>query len=222
MVTTAFEVFSLLKELKEVYDLLNTISDIVIDKTARIVQIVEENAAEKEFLAARQALEDAKRSNNPARELESAITLLRTALNKTSDLEKSYQISMTITLCYRMLGEAELARSYGNKAIEYVDQYIENYIVTIGCSAAASELTREAFGDYLPLPVRAVASGVAVNKDLQLKAFFRAFWHSFDIDLPLRASFFEEDFLSPDTRKAKETARKAHDAVSLYVNTLLS
>jgi hypothetical protein len=218
-VATAFSVFRCLNDLRNVYNLYNTWSYNVIDKTASIIPLIEEKAAEKEFLAASQALEDAKHSSNPAREIGSAIILLRTALSKTGNLEKSYQISMTIALYYRLLGEVKLARLYGTKSIEYVDQYIENYIVTIEGLKGANILARDVFGDYLSIPVQAAAVGVAMHKYLLFMDFFKAFWSSLGIAFPLSGSY--EDFISPDPKIAKETARKAHDAFSLYVNNLL-
>lgn len=82
-----------------------------------------------------------KSSNNPQRELNMAITQLRSALehfdskrysmggllNDWEAMERSYKTSLLIAVCYASIGESLLSQQFRKKSIEYFEEWLDNY-----------------------------------------------------------------------------------------------
>jgi hypothetical protein len=75
--------------------------------------------------AAAGALTDREYSKSPEREVESAITSLRSAYESYSSKQKKYQAAAAIALCYRFLNERKLTLKYLNlcKELFAADKY---------------------------------------------------------------------------------------------------
>lgn len=91
-----------------------------------------------EFNAALHSLDDMSRSNNPERELNMAITHLRSALEhfaSKSDgllgsitaMQKRFETALLISLCYKILLEHTLCCQYGDSSIKYFSEWLEAY-----------------------------------------------------------------------------------------------
>lgn len=91
-----------------------------------------------EFKAALHSLDDMSRSNNPERELNMAITHLRSALEhfalksdglfaSYSAMQKRFETALLISLCYKFLSEYALCCQYGDSSIKYFSEWLEAY-----------------------------------------------------------------------------------------------
>ena len=82
------------------------------------------------FDAAIRALEDAKKSNDPRREFESALTLLRGAYEELSSHESRSTTALLIAACYSCFTEKEqrLIESYIEKSNQEFKEYAKEYI----------------------------------------------------------------------------------------------
>lgn len=91
-----------------------------------------------EFNAAIHSLDDMYRSNNPERELNMAITHLRSALEHfasksngilrtTTAMRKRFETALLISLCYKVLSEHTLCCQYGDSSIKYFSEWLEEY-----------------------------------------------------------------------------------------------
>jgi hypothetical protein len=109
---------ALLAGAKKAYDIYGEITGLFVDETERILHEI----AERELMSAIRTMDDSKHSRNNKREIASAITQMRLALAKTDDLITKCQISLLVSLCYKALGEPDLAGHFSDTAIKYFTQ----------------------------------------------------------------------------------------------------
>lgn len=114
----------ILKAVKDAYDLHQTISDLCVDKTALIL----ESISDCEVQSAQKTLQDCKTSNDRSREIASAITQLRLAMEKTTSTKRKCQIAALIASCYQLLRDKALAMQYRDDCIMYFTSLTDNYL----------------------------------------------------------------------------------------------
>lgn len=108
-----------------------------VSKFVFATKSVIEEIGGNEFKAAIHSLDDMCRSTNPERELNMAITQLRSALEHFSSksdgfwgsisaMKQRFQTALLISLCYRILSEHVLCVQYKDNAIKYFSEWLES------------------------------------------------------------------------------------------------
>lgn len=109
-----------------------------VSKLIFATKSVIEEIGSNEFNAAIHSLDDMPRSNCPERELNMAISHLRSALEhfaSKSDgffwsitaMQQRFETALLISLCYKILSEHTLCCQYGDYSIEYFSEWLEAY-----------------------------------------------------------------------------------------------
>jgi len=109
---------------------------------------------EQELTAALKSFNDAEFSANPKREIESALTILRIALERDLDIKTKVAISLIVAAIYRGLSENALRDRFLSQAKSLFHQYIEDLkkgFTFIGGAEEAGKLAMEALF-YLQSP----------------------------------------------------------------------
>jgi hypothetical protein len=97
-----------------------------------------EEIGSNEFNAALHSLDDMRRSSNPERELNMAITQLRSALEhfisksegflgSLTSAKRMFQTALLISVCYKLINEQALSCKYRDASIEYFSTWLEDY-----------------------------------------------------------------------------------------------
>lgn len=121
---------------RKAYTIYNLSSKFIFAAEDVVVQI-----GSNELNAAKQSLNDMRSSNNPRRELNMAITQLRSALehfdskryslggfiDDWSAMEKCFQTALFISVCYYSIGETALSEKFRNKSCDYFEEWLEHY-----------------------------------------------------------------------------------------------
>lgn len=116
------EFFMGINVLLQVCRVAGTITNMFIDETALLL----DNVGNSDYEAAKKCLQDAKLSNNKEREFNSAITLLRSGIEKLNDNNKhKFQGAVIIAVCYRLLGDAVLTNRYIDVSKEFFNKWID-------------------------------------------------------------------------------------------------
>lgn len=112
--------FSALKDLKFVFSVYR-LSSVFVDKTKKII----EQVGLSELKSAETTLSDAMYSNNPTREIESAITQLRLCFEKLGD-DNIKKVEVLLLMCnlYYYLGQQDICVKYQEKAISTFDRWL--------------------------------------------------------------------------------------------------
>lgn len=109
-----------------------------VSKFILATKSVIEEIGGNEFNAAIHSLEDMKISNNPARELNMAITHLRSALEHFSSqangffgsisaMKQQFETALLIAICYKILSEFTLCEQYKKASMEYFTDWLNEY-----------------------------------------------------------------------------------------------
>lgn len=139
-----------IESLRNAYTVYNIASNFVFATESVIEQI-----GSNEFNAALRSLNDMKYSSMPERELNMAITQLRTALqhfdSKSNGLFASYgamkrrfQTALLISVCYNAVHEYNLCEQYRQKSVEYFSIWIEEKGEPAGGKLYAKEFAYDA------------------------------------------------------------------------------
>jgi hypothetical protein len=128
---TALTFWQLLCKAKEIYDYYEYIEGKLIDR----ISLVMESISKKELQSAITTLADSKVSNNKEREISSAITQLRLALEKTSQDIVAAKIAAIIALCYSILNEGRLARIYEDRSVRCFESHYDKKLAEMKVNA---------------------------------------------------------------------------------------
>lgn len=174
--------FTLLLNAKNIYDTVNTINDILVDKMKDILNSI----GEKEFQSALKTLDDAKYSTKIEREIESTITQLRLAHEKLSPKKnKKFEVAILISFCYSLLREENLSYQFKHRAKEAFYSYIaekRDFISRHGkpyWRAIYMDMVKEEF-DKL---------GIKYDLKESQQSFWASLWHD---DIDERADYFTD------------------------------
>ena len=164
---------ALLTTAKEVYDNGKTIHELLVDKTAQIINAI----GEKELTSALKTLDDIKYSKNVYREFSSVITQLRLSLEKlSSKTNKKCKVALLIALCYKFIGEHQLSSQFGVRSISYFNDWIEYEKKRI--FTPAKEVWREAVLSQVKEDLDEM--GIIHRDKLPNKSFFDSLWNGDD------------------------------------------
>lgn len=164
---------ALLTTAKEVYDNGKTIHELLVDKTAQIINAI----GEKELTSALKTLDDIRYSKNVHREFSSVITQLRLSLEKiSSKTTKKSKVALLIALCYKFIGEYQLSSQFGARSISYFNDWIEAEKKRI--FAPAKEVWREAVLSQVKGDLDEM--GIIHRDKLPNKSFFDSLWNGDD------------------------------------------
>jgi hypothetical protein len=123
--------WQLLCKAKEIYDYYEYIESKFIDRISLVMQ----NISKKELQSALTTLADAEVSNCKEREISSAITQLRLALEKTNEDIVAAKIAAITALCYSILNEVPLAKKYENKSVHYFESHCDKKLTEMKISS---------------------------------------------------------------------------------------
>ena len=117
------DIFTFLSEMLTLYGHYNTIHDVLINKTAVLLDKI----GHLEFNAAIQCLHNAKYSNNKDREINRAITILINCFEKLNTKDKlKYKSAIIIGVLYNALNEKKLYYKYLNLSRNYFSEWIDS------------------------------------------------------------------------------------------------
>ncbi len=115
-------IFSVASQIYQIYRISSTISGLFMSQTATIIDKI----GNSDFNAATKCLRDAERSNNPKMELWSAITLLKSSIEKVSSANKTKtQCTILIAVCYKVIGEDSNSSYYQELAKKFFSDWID-------------------------------------------------------------------------------------------------
>jgi hypothetical protein len=123
--------WQLLCKAKEIYDYYEYIESKFIDRISLVMQ----NISKKELQSALTTLADAEVSNCKEREISSAITQLRLALEKTNEDIVAAKIAAITALCYSILNEVPLAQKYEDKSVHYFESHCDKRLTEMKISS---------------------------------------------------------------------------------------
>jgi hypothetical protein len=126
--------WQLLCKAKEIYDYYEYIESKFIDRISLVMQ----NISKKELQSALTTLADAEVSNCKEREISSAITQLRLALEKTNEDIVAAKIAAITAFCYSILNEVPLAQKYEDKSVHYFESHCDKKLTEIKISSQFS------------------------------------------------------------------------------------
>lgn len=121
------EVAATLVILYKGFKLANSIRQVAMfvseDESLRAVL---ETIGEQEYAAAQRSLGDAKQSGDPRREMESALTIFRLALERDVPTETKMIVALTISGIYKAFNEGSLTAKFLNLADHYFEEDLKN------------------------------------------------------------------------------------------------
>ena len=116
------DIFSIVSQLCFYYRQINAINDLFVNKTADLIDKI----GCSDFNAAIECMHDAEVSNNPEREYISALTLLKSSIEKLKkDNEYRFQGALIIGVCYKFLREETLSIRYLEMSKCFFREWIE-------------------------------------------------------------------------------------------------
>lgn len=127
---------SSIEAVRKAYAIYSFASNFIFAAEDVVVQI-----GSNELNAAKRSLSDMRSSNNPQRELNMAITQLRSALEHFDSkrytlggllddwgaMEKSFQTALFIAVCYSFIGESILSEKFRNMSCDYFAEWLDHY-----------------------------------------------------------------------------------------------
>ena len=116
------DIFSIASQLCLVYRQITAINNLFVNKTADLIDKI----GCSDFNAAVKCMHDAVVSNNPEREFISALTLLKSSIEKLKSNNKyKFQGTLIIGICYKLLQEETLSIRYLEMSKMYFKDWIE-------------------------------------------------------------------------------------------------
>jgi hypothetical protein len=121
------EITSTLVVLYDGFKLASSIQQIAtfISEEERL-RIILKTIGEQEYSAAQKSLEDARQSRNPRREMESALTIFRLALERDLPTDTKMVVALTVCGIYRAFDERILTAKFLDLANRYFNEKINS------------------------------------------------------------------------------------------------
>ena len=115
------DILSIANQLFFVYRQIKAINNLFVNKTASLLDKI----GCSDFNTAIRCLHDAEFSNNPGREFVSALTLLKSSIEKIKSNNKyKFQGALIIGVCYKLLQEDVLSEKYLKMSIDLFKEWI--------------------------------------------------------------------------------------------------
>ena len=114
-------ILSMLSAIMKTYNVYKSISNMLIDEMTSFLAKI----SDLEFKSAILALRESVHSQDKRREIESAISHLRLAIEKAESYLMVINIASMIAVCYKLLGESELMNVYKVKAVRAFEQWLD-------------------------------------------------------------------------------------------------